>query len=184
MFETTELLTCAMIVFGRVCDVTIGTCRTLFVVQGRRGLASILGFFEVVIWIFVVARVINGISENWLYACSYGVGFALGNFMGVTVERWLAFGNQALLVFSPEGFQMAKLLREKGYRLTEFVGRGRDGRVPMLLVILRRQEVQDLISEVRRIDHDCFYILEDIRFASGVASRMGEPSNWLSSFVK
>jgi uncharacterized protein YebE (UPF0316 family) len=184
MFDSAELLTCAMIVFGRICDVTIGTCRTLFVVQGRRGLASVLGFFEVVIWIFVVARVINGLSDNWLYACSYGLGFALGNFMGVTVERWLAFGNQALLVFSPEGFEMARHLRDKGYRLTEFVGRGRDGKVPMLMVILRRQEAQTLIADIRKIDHDCFYILEDIRFASGVASRMGEPSGWRSALMK
>ena len=31
----------------RICDVTIGTFRTILVVQGRRFLAGLAGFFEV-----------------------------------------------------------------------------------------------------------------------------------------
>lgn len=178
MFESNELLTCLMIIFGRIVDVTIGTVRTLFVVQGRRGLASVLGFFEVVIWIFIVARVINGLGDNILYACSYGLGFAMGNFMGVTVEGWLAFGNRALLVFSREGRRMAVILREKGYRLTEFMGRGREGPVPMLMVIAKRPETNALVREVQAIDPQSFYILEDIRTVSAAGSRGFEATGW------
>lgn len=181
MLESTELLTCLIIVCGRIVDVTIGTIRTLFVVQGRRSLASVLGFFEVVIWIFIVARVINGLSGNILYACSYGVGFALGNFLGVTVEGWLAFGNRALLVFTREGRTMANTLREKGYRLTEFMGRGREGPVPMLMVVAKRQETDALVATVQSIDPQSFYILEDIRTVSAAGSRAFEASGWRST---
>lgn len=185
MFDSTELLTCLLIICGRIVDVTIGTTRTLFVVQGRRALASILGFFEVVIWIFIVARVINGLSGNILYACSYGLGFALGNFMGVTVEGWLAFGNRALLVFSREGRTMARTLRDKGYRLTEFMGRGREGPVPMLMVITERKATEKLVAEVQTIDPQSFYILEDIRTVSAAGSRDAfEPSGWRSIIKK
>jgi uncharacterized protein YebE (UPF0316 family) len=178
MLENSELWTCLLIIGGRVADVSIGTVRTLFVVQGRRGLASVLGFFEVTIWIFIVARVINGLGENVLYACSYGLGFALGNFLGVTIEGWLAFGTQALLVFSREGRAMARSLREKGYRLTEFAGRGRDGIVPMLMVVVQRQETLDLVAEIRSVDPDCYYILEDIRQDNAVRGRLHDPTGW------
>ncbi len=178
MLESTEVLTCLLIIGGRIVDVTIGTIRTLFVVQGRRTLASVLGFFEVVIWIFIVARVINGLSGNILYACSYGIGFALGNFLGVTVEGWLAFGSRALLVFTREGRGMARELREKGYRLTEFMGRGREGPVPMLMVIAKRQETDALVTAVQTIDPQSFYILEDIRTVSAAGSRGFEATGW------
>ena len=47
--------TCALIVCGRICDVTLDTVRTVAVIRGRKHLAVLVGFFEVLIWIFVVA---------------------------------------------------------------------------------------------------------------------------------
>ena len=68
-------LTCLLIVAARITDVSLGTIRTINVVQGRRTLALVLGFFEVLIWVFVVSRVINEIRQP-AYALAYALGFA------------------------------------------------------------------------------------------------------------
>ncbi|MBI2423357.1 MAG: hypothetical protein HYV27_11050 [Candidatus Hydrogenedentes bacterium] len=43
---------------SRVTDVSIGTMRTILVIRSRRILATILGFFEVTIWMLAARQVI------------------------------------------------------------------------------------------------------------------------------
>jgi uncharacterized protein YebE (UPF0316 family) len=167
-----------MIIGGRILDVTIGTVRTIFVVQGRRGFATVLGFFEVLVWIFIAAKVINGISDNAFFALSYALGFSLGNYVGVTVENWLAFGHQALIVISPESKSIARTLRERGVRLTEFMGEGRDGPTGVLMMIIDRHHASERIDMIRKLDEDCFYVVEDIRASSMLTSQAHQTTGW------
>ncbi len=48
-----------LIFFARVTDVTLGTLRIIFVSRGKRMLAPILGFFEVLIWIVAIGQLIR-----------------------------------------------------------------------------------------------------------------------------
>ena len=45
------LATCLLIIVARIGDVSLGTMRTILVVQGRRWISWGLGFFEVLIWL-------------------------------------------------------------------------------------------------------------------------------------
>src|SRR4029434_2251810 len=105
--EPGQLWTCLFIIVGRICDVTLGTMRTIAGVRGRKHLAVVLGFAEVFIWIFVVASVVQGLSQNILLGLSYALGFAIGNYVGVSVDEWLAFGEQAMFIVSRQGQVMA-----------------------------------------------------------------------------
>lgn len=162
---------CLLVICGRVVDVTLGTMRTISVVRGRKHLAVLLGFFEVLIWIFVVAKVVQGLNQSPLLALSYAAGFALGNYVGVTVDEWLGLGEQALLVISRRGLDMAEALRDKGWRLTQIEAQGRDGKTLVLLVIAKRKRVEILKRQIEQIDPHCFYTVEDVRLASSLALR-------------
>ena len=73
----------ALVVFGlRVCDVSMGTLRTLTIVQGRTALAITLGFFEVLLWILAVSQVIVQVKDEPVLAVAYAAGFACGNGVG------------------------------------------------------------------------------------------------------
>jgi uncharacterized protein YebE (UPF0316 family) len=50
MFDT--IAGAVLIMLMRVGDVSIGTIRTILIVQGKKYLAGIAGFFEVLIWVF------------------------------------------------------------------------------------------------------------------------------------
>ncbi|HSD84532.1 MAG TPA: DUF5698 domain-containing protein, partial [Anaerolineae bacterium] len=52
-----------LIFFARVTDVSLGTLRIIFIARGRRKLAPLLGFFEVLIWIVVVSQVMQNLHS-------------------------------------------------------------------------------------------------------------------------
>jgi len=179
----TVLLTCGLIVLARIADVSIGTILTINVVQGRRSLALVLGFFEVLIWVFVVSRVISEIRQP-AYALAYALGFALGNWVGMTIEARLAMGRQVVRIFSRQGPELAVALREAGLRVTQFDGYGRDGPVQQLFIEVERRSASNVITQARGLDPACYYMVDDVRFASSQMVQASQPTGWRAVFKK
>ena len=85
------ILGAGAIMLMRMTDVTIGTFRTILIVQARKYYAAIAGFFEVLIWINVMRYVVNNMDSN-INLVMYALGFALGNLLGITLEEKVALG--------------------------------------------------------------------------------------------
>lgn len=181
--NSTVIITCLLIVAARITDVSLGTLRTVSVIQGRRGVAWILGFIEILVWIFVVSKVIQNLHQP-AYAISYAFGFATGNYVGMTLEKWLAFGEQVVRVFTREGTKIAAQLRAEGFRVTSFPAEGRDGPVEMLFIEIPRKKTDDIAQFARKIDPKCFYIIDDIRIASPAQIMLHQPTGWRAVLKK
>lgn len=173
------ILTCLLIFFARIADVSLGTIRTVAVIHGRRFVSWALGFFEVLVWILIVAKVIRTVDENPLYPMAYALGFATGNFVGITIETYLAYGQQVARIFTRRAAPLEAGLREDGYRVTSFDGRGRDGPVTMLFIETRRRSIRTLVERARGLDPECYYVIDDVRLAS-TALAEGRPGGLLS----
>lgn len=179
------VLTCLLIVLARITDVSLGTIRTIMVINGLRGVSWILGFFEVLVWILVVSRVISIVPDNPLYPVAYALGFATGNFIGITVEQRIAFGHQVVRVFTRKGPQVVEALRADGYAVTEFTGKGRDGPVDMLFIETERKSARDLLRDARKLDPDCFVVVDDIRLASAkLVEAQQQSGGWRSQLKR
>lgn len=107
------LLTSLGIVVARIFDVSLATMRTIYLVRGMRGRAAVLGFFEVLIWITVVSRVIQNLQHP-IYMVSYAFGFALGTYIGIGVEARLSSAQQVVRIFSRVGDAVTAHLRSGG----------------------------------------------------------------------
>ncbi|MDA9101313.1 DUF5698 domain-containing protein [Omnitrophica bacterium] len=154
-------INCLIIIVARIADVTLGTLRTASIVQGRRAIAFMLGFVEMLIWVSVVLRIISHLHSP-IYIVSYAIGFGIGNFLGVTVEGWLSFGQQVLRIFTRR-LDMADALRKAGYVVTEFMGKGRDGAVFLLYLQIPRKMTREITGLVRKMDPESFYVVDDVR---------------------
>ena len=154
------------IVLARVIDVSLGTFRTVAVVQGRRGLAWVLGFFEVLTWVLVVSEVLATVKDHTWFAIPYAIGFATGNYVGIAIEARLALGRQVVRIFTKDGARLAAALRDANFGVTEFDGRGKDGPVTMLFVEVERRTASEIVRIARAADPKCFYTMGDIRVAS------------------
>jgi len=181
LFSGNLAVAAALIFVARIVDVSLGTVRTISLIHGRIATAVILGFFEVLVWITVVAQVISGVSENPVLLVAYAAGFAAGNGVGIVIERWLAMGVQMLQMISQKhGEEIAAAIRGHGQAVTVFTGEGRDGPVRMILTTCQRRKVPALIREARGIDPDIFYVVEpvsDLRKNVRIGTR---PTGWRS----
>jgi uncharacterized protein YebE (UPF0316 family) len=161
------LQTGILVFFARVCDVSLGTVRTIITVQGRSILAFFLGLFEVLIWITIVSTVVLHIKESPILVLFYAFGYATGNVVGILVERKLAFGLIVLRVITADtGRKMADRLRSKGLAVTIFYGEGMNGTVTELYMAIRRKDLHWILSLVKEEDPDAFYITEQARDVS------------------
>lgn len=164
----TIAITSILIMLARVTDMTLDTVRTSAIVQGRRTFAAILGFFEAVVYISAVAKVLLNMDHP-VYILAYGLGVALGTHFGITIERWLAFGQQMVFVFTHKGIDLATSLRATGYRLTEANGHGRAGDLAILYVLVPRRNVRALLDRARAVDENCFWVVNDVRMAKNAS---------------
>src|SRR3989338_8300095 len=80
-----------LIFLARVCDVSVGTVRLILLYRGRRVLAPLLGFFEVLIWLLAVRQIMFNLTNPVVFI-SFAAGFAAGNYVGIILEEKLAVG--------------------------------------------------------------------------------------------
>jgi len=80
-----------LIFFARVLDVSIGTMRIVFLSRGMRLMAPVFGFFEVLIWLIAISRIMGNLT-SWVNYVAYASGFAAGNYVGMYLENRLAMG--------------------------------------------------------------------------------------------
>jgi uncharacterized protein YebE (UPF0316 family) len=52
---------------AEMCVVTLGTLRIIFIARGRRILAPVLGFFEIMIWLFAISQIMNNLTSVWCF---------------------------------------------------------------------------------------------------------------------
>lgn len=161
-----------VIFFARIIDVSVGTLRTISIIQGRVGLAFTLGFIEISMWLAVLSTILPIVAETPLLAVFYALGFSTGNVVGILIERKLAMGFTNFRVISSlNGRKIAEKIREKGYRSTIFEGEGKDGKVIEVYVVCERKALPEIIRIVKEIEPTAFYITEQV----GIVSKMLRP---------
>ena len=174
----------------RVADVTLGTVRTVSIVKGFIGLSMVLGFFEVLTWVVVISQVISRIGESWLLAVAYAGGFAVGNGVGIVVERRIALGIAVIRIVSraDEGAAIAENLRAQGFAVTTFAGEGAKGPVTLVYVAGPRRAARTIVRTAKAIDPKLFYVIEPAHESSqGVHTRIRpvpHATGWRAVFKK
>jgi len=85
----------------RVVDVSLGTIRLLLLVRGKRVQAALVGFFEVLVFIHALGRVVGHI-DNPVKLLAYASGFASGCILGSLLEEKITTGYQTVHVVLPQ----------------------------------------------------------------------------------
>lgn len=179
------LVTGLAIFFARICDVSLGTLRTIATVQGRTKVAFVLGFFEISIWITVVSAVVHKIATEPILGLFYALGYATGNAVGIIMERKMAFGFLVLRVFTrTAGKSIADRLRERGQLVTIFLGEGMRGPVTELYIVTRRRDLKWILKIIMEDDQEAFYTTEYTKDVSKVLRPTLQPATGWRAVVK
>jgi uncharacterized protein YebE (UPF0316 family) len=156
-----------LIFFARLIDVSMGTMRTILIVRGRRGIASISAFFEIMVWLVAASRVLTQL-DNWYYMIAYALGFASGNFLGSYLEEKIALGYMfAYIIPKKRNVDLAHEFRKAGFGVTVMYGKGLRGPEPVCNVLFRRRDTNRLVGIIKKHDKSAFYTIMDVRAERG-----------------
>jgi uncharacterized protein YebE (UPF0316 family) len=180
----TWLILPLFIFLARVADVTLQTLRIIFISRGLKYLAPLVGFFEVLIWLLAIQQIMINL-HNPFYMLAYAAGFATGNFVGLTIERRLALGTVVVrLITTKEARRLREALNSRRFGVTTIQGSGAKGPVQILYIVVRREDMPELIPLIMKYHPRAFYTIEDVaRVSEGIFPKKKKVF-WLKDFLK
>ncbi len=155
-----------LIFFARICDVSMGTIRVIFISKGLKYIAPIIGFFEVIIWLLAIGQVMTHMTNVASYV-AYGGGFATGTLLGMVIEERLRIGSVIVRVITRrDATALVALLRSKQYGVTSIDAEGSRGRVKIIFMVVKRQSLPEVIRTIKEHHPNAFYSIEDVKSVS------------------
>lgn len=151
----------AFIFVLRALDVGMATVRIVLLARGRKTTAALIGFFEALIWVLAVARVLSALDDP-ARMIAFAAGFAAGTYFGSIVEEWLAIGQSMVRIVTPANVTpIAPLLRAQGFGATVVNGDGMNGEVQVTFTVLPRKSLTKVLDMVKEITPDAYVTVDN-----------------------
>jgi uncharacterized protein YebE (UPF0316 family) len=155
-----------LIFMSRIFDVSIGTIRIIFVSRGIKHIASVLGFFEVLIWLLAIGQIMKNLNNPINYI-AYAGGFATGNYVGIWIENKLAMGISMIRIITRmEASILLTRLRAEGYVVTDVDAKGSSGMVKILFTVVKRKNISHVVDMIKKFNPQAFYTIESVNYVS------------------
>lgn len=170
---------------ARLIDVPMGTMRHIFLARGFRNIVPVLGFFEVLIWVIAISQIMKNLNNVICYFAWAG-GFATGTYLGMLIESKIALGMQVLRIIThQDSTGLIKALSEENVGITTINGHGAKGPVKIIFTIIKRKNLDKVVTLIDKHNPNAFYTIEDVRIASqGVFPSMNPPDQRFYYFRK
>ena len=155
-----------LIFLARIADVTIGTMRIIFVSRGFRLTAACAGFLEVFIWLLAIGQIMTNLA-NWINYFAYAGGFAVGNYIGITIEHRLALGFLVVRIITQrDGTALDANLRDANFVVTSVDAEGGRGPVKILFTVVKRRMLPQVLELIKTTNPMAYFTIEDLRSVS------------------
>jgi len=151
-----------MIFCARICDVSLGTLRNIFLNKGFKKAVPLIGFFEVLIWLLVVSQIMKNLN-NWMCYVGWAGGYATGTIVGMMIEEKLALGLKVVRIITNQNYEeLVQSLKESHRGVTIIDGHGAMGPIKMIFTVVKRKEVKEVEAIIAQHHPSAFYSIEDI----------------------
>ncbi|ADI01181.1 MULTISPECIES: DUF2179 domain-containing protein [Syntrophothermus] len=155
------------IFFARIIDVSLGTVRMILTIRGERYLAAGIGFFEIMVYVVALGKVINSLHEP-PRLIAYCLGFASGVLVGIVIEERLALGYRGLQVITDyNNDRLVEYLRDQGFGVTTWEGSGREGPKLVINIFVKRNLAQQVSEKIEEVDPNAFIVFMEPKYFRG-----------------
>ena len=165
------IVVCLLVCAAKIVEISIQSLKTCMMVKGQRLKAAFLGFIECMIWGLVISTIISTLGDNLLLLVFYCAGYAMGLFLGSTIEGKIALGTSNLqLIANDENTKLIiAYLRQNKRGYTVFSGQGSTDKMNMILIVLSRREMKKVLREIRKLcNNRVFVVASDVsKYAGG-----------------
>lgn len=167
-----------LIFLARITDVSINTIRIIYVLGGRRGTATLLGFIESFVWLMAIRQIFEHL-DNWICYVAYPGGFAMGIFVGMIIEERIAYGKVIVrIITSKDVTVLLDFLTKQNYRYTRVKSEGIDGNENLVFTVLPRENLESLLATMKEILPTAFYTVEKVNRAAESGTVVQESARW------
>lgn len=166
-FDVTSYVLLPVLIFlARVADVTVATVKLMFVVNNVRKMAAILGFFEALITIMALSRIMQDAS-NILAFVMYAAGFATGTYVGMWIEEKLAYGSVLIRIISKNiPYELLSYLTENQYRYSMMDANDQSGNTQVLFAVCKRSKIGTFLTNLENTAPQALYTIEGVKQVS------------------
>ncbi len=157
---------CLYIFLARLADVSIGTVRTILMVRGKRKIAALLAFVEVIIWYFVAREALVNVTSLWI-PLSYAGGYALGTYLGTFItSNYITSLVGMQIITKNNNDVLINKLRNKGYGVSvlNLKKEKTKDKKDMLFIATKRRNVDEIITLTKKVDKKAFMVINDTKF--------------------
>ncbi len=152
-----------LICLSRMCDVTIGTIRHIFMHKGLKKAVPLLGFVEVLIWLIVIRSVMKNL-DNWMCYIGWAGGFACGTMLGMYLEEKMALGLLVIRIITAQDCKsFIQAMKDSSHGMTVVDAQGAMGPVKMIFTIVQRKQVKEIEGLIRIHNPSAFYSIEEVK---------------------
>ncbi len=154
-----------LIFVGKVVEVAIMTIRTVLVAKGEKKLGTVLAFFEIILWIMLVSKVIGNLSNDPYSGLAYALGFTAGTYVGSTLENLFGIGTSQLqiIVSVDKAEEMCEKIYNKGFAYTKVDAMGRVQDRTIIYTLLPRSSVRKVLKDLRTVSEDALMSVHEIK---------------------
>lgn len=157
-----DLVLPAIIFLAETTVVTLSTIRIIFIARGMKKLASVIGLFEVSIWLFAIGQVMQNLSDLRCSAAFAG-GFMLGNYLGVLIHDSLAIGHLVVrIITSKDAGELVAGLKSADLGVTCVDAMGAKGPVRIVMSVIKRRDLSRVRRIIQDFDSKVFYSVDDL----------------------
>lgn len=159
------LILCFKIFFARIIDVSLGTVRTILLVKGRKGAASIIAFIEISIWFLIVREALSSAIDNPWIVVAYAGGFTAGTYIGSILSEKYISGTLNVQVISDKSEELVNTIRKNNFAVSVVDVKGFDKNVSrvMLFIEIDKNDLFSLKKIVNSIDPKAFIIINETK---------------------
>ncbi|MGE5456676.1 MAG: DUF5698 domain-containing protein [Ignavibacteriales bacterium] len=160
-------LLCIKIFFVRILDVSLGTVRMIMTIRKANFIASVIGFFEVLVWFLIVNEAMTTDLKSIWIAIFYSGGFATGTYIGGLISDKFIKGNLSVqAVLQNQDDDVVNAIRDAGFAVSvvDVMGMDVEHKKYMLLIEINKNQFNQLRSLIKKLDPKAFITAKETTY--------------------
>lgn len=141
------------IFLAKIIEISLQSVKLIFLVRGKKTLATTMAFLEVLIWSFVISGIIASLNSNFIWLIMYCLGYALGFYVGSLITDKLALGlvNIQIITEEKNAEKIIKYLEENNHGFTKLIGEGSQSISIIINIIVPKKLSSEILSNIKLI---------------------------------
>ncbi len=157
------------IFFAKLIEVSAATLRMVLINRGQKLLGSVIGFFEILIWLYVVNLVLKDVTQDLVKVFVYCLAFSMGNYLGTTIEEKLALGMSLMevLIDVEKSPLLVSILHKNGYGVSVINSNGVEKKMNIIKIYLKRKSIPDAYAIITKSFPESIISVSDVKTVVG-----------------